>query len=66
MYATKTVPAGEGGIVITNDEELALMLKKLLFMTDLIKNKKLELILEYQNYKLYFLFVCVKKLKILF
>jgi perosamine synthetase len=28
LYATKAVPAGEGGIAITNDEELALMLQK--------------------------------------
>ena len=28
LYATKAVPAGEGGIVITYDEELALMLSK--------------------------------------
>ena len=49
MYAAKTVRAGEGGIVITNNEEFALRLKKMLFMISLNENKKLELILEYQN-----------------
>ena len=49
LYATKAVPVGEGGIIVSNDSDLSEKVQSFLCMIGLIKNLILELILECQN-----------------
>ena len=38
LYATKAIPAGEGGIIVSNDTDLSNKIEKFIFKPDLIKN----------------------------